>query len=83
MNDPCVECEGCVLYEQMGISGKLCLGLNYFRLHMLENVCPCRNCLVKVVCSKCCEERTSLGEGRKGYFEKGQTLPKFGEGFYE
>lgn len=77
MNGPCRECEGCVLYEQMDTSGKLCLALNYFRLHRLENTCPCINCLVKVTCKNTCEERADFGEEKEGYFEEGQTLVKF------
>ncbi len=70
MNDPCEECEGCVLYEQMDTDGTLCLALNYFRINKLENTCPCRNCIIKVTCSKACEERAEFGGGKKGYFDK-------------
>ncbi len=70
MNDPCGACEGCYLYERMGTNGTLCLALNYFRLHMLENTCPCRNCIVKVTCNKACEKRAKFGEKKEGYFDK-------------
>lgn len=71
MEDPCKKCSGCVLYEEMGRGeGVMCLALNHFRTRRLENICPCLNCIVKVVCVKACIERAEFGDGKDGYYEE-------------
>lgn len=69
MDDPC---DGCIIYEKIknGISSNTpCLALKYFKLHNLENDCPCIHCVIKMMCSETCDKRYNYGYGKDGYYE--------------
>jgi hypothetical protein len=46
-------CRGCVM---MKMEHYVCL----FRTSMLEDKCPCIECLVKVICEESCEKRQEI-----------------------
>ncbi len=68
MDDPC---DGCVIHKRKenGIYTKThCRALTYFKLHELENNCPCIHCIVKMICSDTCAERFYFGHEKEGFY---------------
>ena len=52
------ECKGCIMYDERDYlltPGQIrCQFIRSFVVHS----CPCKNCIVKVMCTKSCEERS-------------------------
>lgn len=49
-------CKGCFIYDPKIKADQICIPRKYHN----EDQCPCRLCLVKVVCNRLCETRNAM-----------------------
>ena len=78
MNKNCKGCSQKAIYISINTKGEeICV----FAYKGQEHLCPCYECLVKVMCSSTCSEKfTVLGKAALGYLDRNIVSPIVDEG---